>query len=68
MITNWIGRIEVLLPNLLVINITLSKDLRMDEKLVKGVNRLMIVLKILVFKTNSYHCGGDCVGICHWFI
>ena len=66
MITNWIGYIEDLLPNL-IINITLSKDLRMDEKL-KGVNCLMVVLKILVFKTNSYHCGGDCVGICHWFI
>ena len=37
MITNRIGRHKVLLAQL-IINITLSEDLRKDKKMLKGVN------------------------------
>ena len=49
MIPDLIGRHDVLID--IIINITLSEDLRKDKQLLKGVNCFKILFKNLVFET-----------------
>ena len=48
---------------ILIINSTLSEDLRKDEKFLRGVNNFFLILfQISVFETYMY------VEVCDWFI